>query len=679
MGRNDETGRGNPPRREETPATSSGRAIDPRVVSGAPDKITGAKSDRPSVSVAGESIEISSSFGAQPTTGSFEEIDPEDVEAVQTRAQLDDEGRTRRMRPEDVPPPTGAPPRDQRIGETLVGRYRLEKLIGKGGMGRVYCATQLPLNRSVAVKILSPEFQKKDPQFVRRFFLEAATAARLNHPNTITVFDYGETERGELFIAMEYLKGRALSRVLSVDGPFHAERCMYVSMQVVRALREAHAKGIIHRDLKPGNIMLLDEGDDPDYAKVLDFGLVKLFNVPGQDVRLQDLDPEPVEVGELTRAGMFLGSPKYMSPEQIQGHDLDPRTDIYSLGVIMYQMLAGRVPFRGTTSVEIIYKHVNLPVPAIHDSNPEADCPPELELVVMRCLAKNREDRFASMGDLLTALKDVRRLVVGVSSVSGAALELASHYPIRDTAQVAAEMPAGLGFGSSGKVSYSPLSVPPVPSLAPASADSAVPREASFVEPALANDESHSLELSRAERRRAASIRPKGLAAKVVPYAAAAAALIGLVAGTYWLSAPDDPALPIEPVQGAAKVDPEPTGAIVPPPPAPVEPEPELTTIRFSSKPEGAKVYDGASLIGTTPFEHEISREPGTEPEVRSFVFKKDGYLDELVRERIDADTLKILTTLRAKPADEPPPRRRPQDRKRREPPPATEYKENPY
>ena len=145
----------------------------------------------------------------------------------------------------DPSPTTGArprnksvpPPKDRRIGAVLSGRSRLEKLIGKGGMGRVYLATQFPLNRAVAVKILNPEFQRKDPQFVRRFFLEAATAARLSHQNTITVFDYGETERKELYIAMEYLKGRPLSRALSTDGPFGAERALHVGKQVVRALR----------------------------------------------------------------------------------------------------------------------------------------------------------------------------------------------------------------------------------------------------------------------------------------------------------------------------------------------------------------------------------------------------------------------------------------------------------
>lgn len=209
----------------------------------------------------------------------------------------DHEVPTANLRPAARPRPSSEPPpmRDPRLGRTLVGRYRIERLIGKGGMGRVYLATQLPLNRPVAVKILSPEFQKKDPQFPKRFFLEAATAAQLNHPNTITVFDYGETEHGELFIAMEYLKGRPLSRVVAADGPLSAERSIHISMQIIRALREAHQKGIIHRDLKPGNIMLLEEGDDLDYAKVLDFGLVKLFNTETSqhEKMLEQLTPGP--------------------------------------------------------------------------------------------------------------------------------------------------------------------------------------------------------------------------------------------------------------------------------------------------------------------------------------------------------------------------------------------------
>lgn len=298
---------------------------------------------------------------------------------------------------------------DPRLGKTLVGRYRLDRPIGRGGMGRVYRATQLPLRRPVAVKILNREYQRKDPQFVRRFFLEAATAARLTHPNTITVFDYGEAETGELFIAMEYLRGRPLSRVLAAEGPFDTVRTLHVAAQICRALRAAHGKGIIHRDLKPGNIMLMDDGDDADLVKVLDFGLVKLFNSPDVEADADPMASEPIDE-DLTRAGTFLGSPKYMSPEQIQGAALDPRTDIYSLGVLMYQMATGQTPFAGRTSVEIIYKHVNDPPPPLTAHG--VDVPPELQAIILRCLAKHRDDRYASMRALLVHLKDAQRLLV---------------------------------------------------------------------------------------------------------------------------------------------------------------------------------------------------------------------------------------------------------------------------
>ena len=278
----------------------------------------------------------------------------------------------------------------------------------------MYRAVQLPLNRHVAVKVLSPDFQQKDPQFVRRFFLEAASAARLSHPNTITVFDYGESENGELFIAMEYLPGRPLSRVIAAEGRFPPERVLHVAMQICRALREAHAKGIIHRDLKPGNILLMEENEDGDFVKVLDFGLVKLF----APEKLKDLEASSVRDivlegdAELTKAGMFLGSPKYMSPEQIQGRPLDPRTDIYALGVLMFHMTTGRPPFTGGSSVDVIVRQVNEAVPTFESLGTEA---PELEAIVRRCLAKRADGRYGSMNELLGRLKDLHRLLTGHS------------------------------------------------------------------------------------------------------------------------------------------------------------------------------------------------------------------------------------------------------------------------
>ncbi len=719
MSQDHDNGRGNPaPRpRANTPATS--RSVDPGFVKALGSRVSdppGAESsESEAVSLSGIS---SASIPPVAESGSYANVEPEFIDA----ARMDDEdgrpimvdGKTRRIRPDSTPP--GVPPRDIRLGETLVGRYRIEKLIGKGGMGRVYLATQFPLNRAVAVKILSPEFQRKDPQFVRRFFLEAATAARLNHPNTITVYDYGETERGELFIAMEYLKGRPLSRVISADGSFNAERTIHISMQIIRALREAHAKGIIHRDLKPGNIMLLDEGDDADFAKVLDFGLVKLFNTGADNAVFQALQNHD-EGAELTRAGMFLGSPKYMSPEQIQGHDLDPRTDIYSLGVIMYQMLAGRVPFRGTSSVEIIYKHVNQAVPAIHELNPEADAAPELEMIVQRTLAKDRNDRYASMSDLLAAMKDVRRVVVGGGSIS-ASMDILSQYPFRDTGQVAPSSPLAAG-GPSGSISLASVrpaaatlggtvpsmapqrgqetsgaSVPARPSLSarPAGAQPQLTpvgpqHEAAFVDAGVA-DESKA-ELRSPGRARSSAAGSAGMM-RYAPYVGAVGLLVGLGAAAYFLASPPVPtavAPALAPLATPA-ADPEPEAtpeAAVPdmPLPPPVAPAQAMATLSFRSTPDGARVYEGGKLLGTTPLEYELERSTEA-PETRTFVLKKDGYVDETVREKIDAATMKIRTTLRAVPPPSPQPVREPvrkpsPSRDTGKDPPRNDYKDNPY
>jgi len=193
---------------------------------------------------------------------------------------------------------------DPLIGKTVSGRFRIVSVIARGGMGKVYKAEQAPLGRVCALKVLMPKYEgDKDPEFHKRFFLEAATAAKLSHPNTVTIFDYGIDEE-IYYIAMEYIEGRTLFRVLRDEGPFPESRTAHITRQICRALREAHGLGVIHRDLKPGNVLLSSHGDEKDYVKVLDFGLVK--DVTG-------------EKEDLTQQGLFMGSPKYMAPEQITG------------------------------------------------------------------------------------------------------------------------------------------------------------------------------------------------------------------------------------------------------------------------------------------------------------------------------------------------------------------------
>ncbi|GAC1338647.1 MAG: hypothetical protein NVSMB23_06600 [Myxococcales bacterium] len=290
---------------------------------------------------------------------------------------------------------------DPLIGRWINDRFKVTAALGHGGMGKVYKALQSPLDRVVALKVLGAGHDR-DANFYKRFFLEASVTAKLTHPNTITLYDYGQSQDGIFFIAMEFVDGRTLSTTLQEEGPLSQERVIHVAQQICRSLREAHGLGIIHRDLKPANVMLLRQHDDHDFVKVLDFGLVKFYQGDNSD-------------GDITNAGTFMGSPHYIAPEQARNQNPDPRCDIYSLGVLLHHMLTGKVPFTAASPVDIILKHLHDPPPPIRQVRPELDLHPELEALVLRCLSKDREDRFQSMDELLAHLKSIRRQITGGS------------------------------------------------------------------------------------------------------------------------------------------------------------------------------------------------------------------------------------------------------------------------
>src|SRR5256712_753414 len=323
---------------------------------------------------------------------------------------------------------------DPLLGRVLNDRYRILEVIGHGGMGRVYKALQAPLDRLVALKILGAGHDR-DPNFYKRFFLEASVTAKLTHPNTITLYDYGRTDDGIFFIAMEFLNGRTLSQAMQADGPLAQERAIHIAQQICRSLREAHSLGIVHRDLKPANVMLLLERDDHDFVKVLDFGLVKFFSGETHEA-------------DITNAGTFMGSPHYIAPEQARSQGPDQRCDIYSLGVLLYHMLTGHVPFTGAAPVDIILKHLHDVPVAPRALRPDLMIAPGLEDLVLRCMAKDRDERFQSMDDLLAQLKAVRARLTGVSA-SGSA-------------------PPGADGVSAGMIAQTPPTPAPPPGVASA-------------------------------------------------------------------------------------------------------------------------------------------------------------------------------------------------------------------
>ncbi len=279
---------------------------------------------------------------------------------------------------------------DPLIGQTVAGKYFIHQLLGHGGMGDVYKATHLTLDRPVVLKLLKKTFNT-DPSLTQRFHREARAASRLNHPNSITIIDFGQMDDGTLFMAMEYLAGRSLERVIADEGAIPEPRVVHMGAQILAALGEAHPLGIIHRDLKPANVMIEPRRDEPDFVKVLDFGIAKL-NEPGEGG------------AGLTQAGIVCGTPGYMSPEQVRGEELDARSDIYAVGVILYEMLTSLLPFASDTPMGLMTRHLVEDPPPLMVRKPGITVSPELEAIVMRALARDRRDRFASAEEMRAAL-----------------------------------------------------------------------------------------------------------------------------------------------------------------------------------------------------------------------------------------------------------------------------------
>ncbi len=419
---------------------------------------------------------------------------------------------------------------DPIVGLLINGKFRIQAAVTEGGMGRIYRGTQEPLGRPVAVKVLSQHLTASplEDSFRKRFFLEASILSKLQHPNIVTVYDYGKIENlpGETyFMAMEYLAGETLSDRLKQVTRLPPQEACRIAREIARGLREAHRHGIVHRDLKPGNLMLVPEPGAAELVKILDFGLVKVIAGPDRE--------------DLTQDNSLLGSPAYMSPEQVMKGDVDARTDLYALGVIFYQLLAGRLPFGSKgSSMEILVGHVKEPVPRIGARSPGVEVPPAVEKLVFWCLEKSQAARPASAEDFLRELRAVEKSL--------------GYRQDDDSGDHSGVRPALPELRSGGDVPTVALKTPAPSLTAPDAAPAPKPGKGMVV---------------------AGAVLGAGIAIAIG---------VALVAMAGKKEAPP-PAPPVA------------TG------PAEAPPAPAIGTLRLDSRPTGAEVRKGDAVLGKTP------------------------------------------------------------------------------
>ena len=418
---------------------------------------------------------------------------------------------TVRMCPEDGTVLEHTTPTPSHAGQVLDGKYRLDALLAEGGMGAVYRATHVMLGKTVAIKLIRSAIVAS-PEIVRRFQREARAATALNHPNIVSVYDLGQTPDGTLYIAMEYIDGPSLKTLIQSGRAIPVARTIAILRQVASALATAHRHNIVHRDLKPHNIMLAAGPDGSEVAKLVDFGIAKTFD----------------ESTQLTSAGSALGTPYYMSPEQIEGRTVDARCDIYALGIILYEMLVGEVPFADQSTPAVLVKQ--LKERPIRPSLKNAAVPPALEAIALRCLEKDPEQRFQTADAFAAALNEAAVTLTAPETANDVTLPMARAAvppvpPGASPAQTDATLlsPAKAAQQVSAAAAPPPVAAPlPVPAAAAPVA--AVPKSAADTKPTVAQPAMAPSV--------AAPVPPSPQRSSIAPLIAVAAVLL-LLAGGY--------------------------------------------------------------------------------------------------------------------------------------------------
>ncbi len=467
------------------------------------------------------------------------------------------------------------------VGTVLGDRYRILSVLGEGGMGTVYRAEHVMLGKRVAVKVLRPEFSQRE-DLAQRFQQEAIAASQIGQENIVDVTDFGRTGEGSLYFVMEEVLGTSLSCFVAQGGAMPIPRALPVLAQICKALGAAHSRGIVHRDLKPDNVIVTQRDDGSDLVKVLDFGISKVESAA-----------ERPNTSRLTRQGVIMGTPEYMAPEQAGGIQVDSRADIYSWGVVAYELVTGALPFNGETAIAILMQHQSKPPDPPSQRRPDLEFPPGFEAVILKALEKNPEKRQLSMAVVLEELAGCM-----------AALGLSNQYPApAAAAALRTTSPAPRRMTGSGTLSLSSQEI--IAALALKSAPGSRPSQEDLAAAGLAGKGlSKGLKL--------------GLALALLALAAAAAGLFALrpadQSAASAISAIPDPTpspgpTPLAPLPPAPVA--EPVRPPVPaPPPVPEPPKaaeaPEPRTVQLKSEPPGATVLAGGKKLGVTPLEVQL-------------------------------------------------------------------------
>ncbi len=468
--------------------------------------------------------------------------------------------------------PGAAPARDALIGTVVDGRYRIDEQIGEGGMGVVYKALHVSLNKTLALKVLRGEMAK-DPDVVRRFIQEAQAATSIGHENIIDISDFGRLPDGTVYFVMEYLDGRPLKALVERGGAIPMADAVSIIRQICSALGAAHLRGIVHRDLKPDNIHVITRGEQSTYVKVLDFGIAKVGGASNK----------------LTQTGMVFGTPHYMSPEQAAGQSVDARTDIYALGVIMYEMFTGRVPFDADTFMGVLTKHM-FEKPAPMNVPGASKLLGAIEQITLRALEKKPEHRYQSMDELTVDLDEV---------VGGGSVKVTPHMRNKE-----------------------------------ALADALEPRTRSEMN---------------LERRSRVSPKPGPPWRWVGVGVAIGALILGGVVYAILRSERENVARAVPPVVAPVVGRPPEAGSssqgASAAQPGPVRPGPDAEAIRVVSYPSGAALVIDGAILGYTPAQF-----PRPTSGTRQLELRLEGYITEAVHIAADSPT-ELRQQLRPKPA----------------------------